>query len=223
MWKIWRSILPRRRRSLAAVLPQAPGAVAIDFTAPAVSLQSARAVAESGHALVIGTTGFTDAKDELHQLAKKAPIFWASNMSIGVNVLCKILPELTRALGDAYDIEMVELHHNRKKDGPSGLTLGECVAEARDGSLTMCAALPVTVLSAKGPKPRSVIQAMHGGDVVGVHTVYFMGPGERIEVTHGPIRGIPLPRARCGRLHGWPGRSRASFMACAICSRCRAF
>ena len=121
--------------SLAALLPKVPGAVVIDFTAPVVSLQSAKAVAQTGNALVIGTTGFTDAeKDELRAFATKAPIFWASNMSIGVNVLLNILPQLTKALGEDYDIEMVELHHNRKKDSPSGtaLTLGECLAEARD-------------------------------------------------------------------------------------------
>lgn len=173
--------------SLAAVLPKAPGAVAIDFTAPAVSLQSARAVAESGHALVIGTTGFTDAeKDELRELAKKTPIFWSSNMSIGVNVLCKILPELTRALGDAYDIEMVELHHNRKKDSPSGtaLTLGECLAEARGWQLNDVRCSARDGIIGERPKAQIGIQAIRGGDVVGVHTVYFMGPGERIEVTH---------------------------------------
>lgn len=173
--------------SLAAVLAKAPGAVTIDFTAPAVSLQSARTVAESGHALVIGTTGFTDAeKDELRELAKRSPIFWASNMSIGVNVLCKVLPELTRALGDSYDIEMVELHHSRKKDSPSGtaLTLGECLADARGWKLNDVRCSARDGIIGERPKAQIGIQAIRGGDVVGVHTVYFMGPGERIEVTH---------------------------------------
>jgi len=173
--------------SLADLLPKAPGAVVIDFTAPAVSLQSARAVAETGNALVIGTTGLTDAdKDELRSLAAKAPIFWASNMSIGINVLLKILPQLTKALGEDYDIEMVELHHNRKKDSPSGtaLTMGECLAEARGWQLNdvRCSARD-GIIGAR-PKEQIGIQAIRGGDVVGVHTVYFMGPGERIEVTH---------------------------------------
>ena len=173
--------------SLAALLPKVPGAVVIDFTAPVVSLQSAKAVAQTGNALVIGTTGFTDAeKDELRGLATRAPIFWASNMSIGVNVLLNILPQLTKALGEDYDIEMVELHHNRKKDSPSGtaLTLGECLAEARDWKLNdvRCSARD-GIIGAR-PKEEIGIQAIRGGDVVGVHTVYFMGPGERIEVTH---------------------------------------
>lgn len=107
-------------------------------------------------------------------------------MSIGVNVLCKILPELTRALGDAYDIEMVELHHNRKKDSPSGtaLTLGECLAEARGWQLNDVRCSARDGIIGERPKAQIGIQAIRGGDVVGVHTVYFMGPGERIEVTH---------------------------------------
>lgn len=173
--------------SLAALLPKLPGAVVIDFTAPAVSLQSAKAVAQTGNALVIGTTGFTDEqKDELRTLAAKAPIFWASNMSIGVNVLLNILPQLTKALGEDYDIEMVELHHNRKKDSPSGtaLTLGECLAEARDWKLNDVRCSSRDGIIGARPKEQIGIQAIRGGDVVGVHTVYFMGPGERIEVTH---------------------------------------
>ena len=202
--------------NLADLLPKVPGAVVIDFTAPAVSLKSAAAVAKTGNALVIGTTGFTDAeKDELKAFAAKAPIFWASNMSIGVNVLLKILPQLTRALGEDYDIEMVELHHNRKKDSPSGtaLTLGECLAEARDWKLNdvRCSARD-GIIGAR-PKEQIGIQAIRGGDVVGVHTVYFMGPGERIEVTHqahsrenfarGALRAAAwMAGQKPGKLHG---------------------
>lgn len=172
---------------LETLLPQAPGAVIVDFTAPAVSLHSARVAAQSGHALVIGTTGFTEKqKNELRALAAKTPIFWASNMSIGVNVLLKILPELAKALGDSYDIEMVELHHNRKKDSPSGtaLTLGECLAEARGWKLPDVRCSSRDGIIGERPKAQIGIQAVRGGDVVGVHTVYFMGPGERIEVSH---------------------------------------
>ncbi|SDF35706.1 4-hydroxy-tetrahydrodipicolinate reductase [Desulfovibrio legallii] len=172
---------------LGELLTKVPGAVIIDFTAPAVSLASARAAAAAGNALVIGTTGFSEAeKAELEALARRAPIFWASNMSIGVNVLRKILPELARALGEPYDIEIVEIHHNRKKDSPSGtaLTLGEGLAEARGWKLNdvRCSARD-GIIGAR-PKAQIGIQAVRGGDVVGVHTVYFMGPGERIEVSH---------------------------------------
>ncbi len=146
-----------------------------------------RVAARSGHALVIGTTGFSEEeKEELRVLAAETPLFWSSNMSIGVNVLLKILPELTRALGDNYDIEMVELHHNRKKDSPSGtaLTLGECLAEARGWELPDVRCSSRDGIIGERPRAQIGIQAIRGGDVVGVHTVYFMGPGERIEVSH---------------------------------------
>lgn len=106
-------------------------------------------------------------------------------MSIGVNVLLNILPQLTKALGEDYDIEMVELHHNRRRTAPAAaLTLGRCLAEARDWKLNdvRCSARD-GIIGAR-PKEEIGIQAIRGGDVVGVHTVYFMGPGERIEVTH---------------------------------------
>lgn len=162
-------------------------AVVIDFSAPGVSLATARSVAKFGAAHVIGTTGLSnEQKQELAQLAGTCRIFWAPNMSIGVNVLLKVLPELTRALGDKYDIEMVELHHNRKKDSPSGtaLRLGECLAEARGWELDEVRCSARDGIIGERPKVQIGIQAIRGGDVVGVHTVYFMGPGERIEVTH---------------------------------------
>lgn len=177
----------RMAENVADILPQCAKAVLIDFTAPAASLATARAAATSGHALVVGTTGLDDGqKAELLELAKKTPIFWSSNMSIGVNVLLRVLPELTRALGENYDIEMVELHHNRKKDSPSGtaLTLGECLAEARGWNLPDVRCSARDGIIGERPKAQIGIQAIRGGDVVGVHTVYFMGPGERIEVTH---------------------------------------
>lgn len=202
--------------TLEEILPQTPGAVIIDFTAPAVSLESARIAAAAGHALVIGTTGFTAAqKEELRVLAAKTPLFWSSNMSIGVNVLLKILPELTRALGERYDIEMVELHHNRKKDAPSGtaLSLGECLAAARGWELEDVRCSARDGIIGERPKAQIGIQAVRGGDVVGVHTIYFMGPGERIEVSHqahsretfaqGALRAAAwLASRKPGRLYG---------------------
>ena len=173
--------------TLAEVLPRCPGAAVIDFTAPAVSLANARLAAETGTPVVIGTTGFSPEQlRELDDLAKRTPLFWSSNMSVGVNVLMRILPELAKALGDKYDIEMVELHHNRKKDSPSGtaIMLGECLAKARDWNLDDVRCSARDGIIGERPKAQIGIQAVRGGDVVGVHTVYFMGPGERIEVTH---------------------------------------
>ena len=106
------------------LFPQAAGAVVIDFTAPEASLHTARVAAKCGNPVVIGTTGFSaDQRAELENLARTARLFWAPNMSVGINVLLELLPRLTRMLGPEYDLEMVELHHNRKKDSPSGTAL----------------------------------------------------------------------------------------------------
>ncbi|MEG2140784.1 MAG: 4-hydroxy-tetrahydrodipicolinate reductase [Bilophila sp.] len=169
------------------VFAEVPGAVVIDFTAPEASLATARIAAKYGNPMVIGTTGFTPAqRDELAELACTARIFWSPNMSIGVNVLFELLPELVKMLGSDYDLEMVEMHHNRKKDSPSGtaLRLAECLAQARDWNLPDVACYHREGIIGERPKDEIGIQAIRGGDVVGVHTVYFMGPGERIEVTH---------------------------------------
>ena len=137
--------------------------------------------------IVIGTTGFTpEQKAELDAIAQNGRVFWSPNMSVGVNVLLELLPELVQMLGPDYDLEMVELHHNRKKDSPSGtaLRLAESLASARDWDLKDVACYHREGIIGERPKKEIGVQAIRGGDVVGVHTVYFMGPGERIEVTH---------------------------------------
>ena len=138
-------------------------------------------------------------------------------MSVGIAVLRQLLPDLVRALGEDYDIELVELHHNRKKDSPSGtaLTLGECLAEARGWKLADVRQSGRDGIIGPRPKQEIGIQAVRGGDVVGVHTVYFMGPGERIEVSHhahsrenfarGALRAAAwLAGQKAGRLYGMP-------------------
>lgn len=199
----------------ATILPQVPTAVVVDFTAPEASLTTARVAAATGNPLVIGTTGFTEEqKKELADIATRVPVFMAPNMSVGVNVLLKILPELTRLLGDSYDVEMVELHHNRKKDSPSGTALGiaECLAEAKGWNLPEVACFHREGIIGERPKVQIGVQAVRGGDVVGVHTVYFMGVGERIEVTHqahsranfalGALRAAAwLPMQKAGRIY----------------------
>ena len=172
---------------VAVLLNAASAPVIIDFTAPAASLATARAAAAANARHVIGTTGLSAAeKEELEKLAGQIPIFWSPNMSVGVNVLLKVLPELTRLLGTDYDIEMSEIHHNKKKDAPSGtaLRLAECLAEAREWNLDETACYCRHGIIGERPKEEIGIQALRGGDVVGVHTVYYFGPGERIEVTH---------------------------------------
>jgi 4-hydroxy-tetrahydrodipicolinate reductase len=169
------------------LLPECPKAVVVDFTSPEASLATARHARKYGNPMVIGTTGFSpEQRGELEEHARVLPLFWSPNMSVGVNVLLRALPELVRLLGDAYDVDIVEVHHNRKKDAPSGtaLRLAECVAEARNWKLSETGCYHREGVTGERPKKEIGVQTVRGGDVVGVHTVYFMGPGERIELTH---------------------------------------
>lgn len=173
--------------NLEAVLSGIAKPVIIDFTSPASSAATAKIAAKHGAGQVIGTTGL--AEEELavvRACAEKTPIFWSPNMSVGVNVLVKILPELVRLLGEEYDMEMVEIHHNKKKDSPSGtaLRLAEAMVKARDWELKDAACYHREGIVGERPKKEIGLQTVRGGDVVGVHTAYFLGPGERIEVTH---------------------------------------
>ncbi len=173
--------------NLEDALNQVKDALIIDFTAPEASLSFARVAAKFGARHVIGTTGLNEEqRAELVALAAKTPILWSPNMSVGVNVLLKILPELTRMLGADYDVDITEIHHKKKKDSPSGtaLRLGEAIAEGKGWSLKESACYHREGIIGERPQKEIGLQAVRGGDVVGVHTVYFMGPGERIEVTH---------------------------------------
>gem|GEM_PF-3266 len=202
--------------NLAAVLPQAKGAVVIDFTAPEASLDMVRIAKKHGNPAVIGTTGLSkEQQDELRAVAKEIPLFWAPNMSVGVNVLLKVLPELVRMLGPDYDLEMYEVHHNRKKDAPSGtaIKLAQCLAEARGWDYDGVKNYVREGLTGPRPKEEIGVQTLRGGDVVGEHTVFFFGPGERVEVTHrahsrdtfaqGALRAAKwLAGQKPGRLYG---------------------
>lgn len=173
--------------NLEEVLIAAPGAVVIDFTSASASLKNAEITARMQFPIVIGSTGIGVAqKKRLQELAKNGPILWSANMSIGINSLAAILPGLAAELGPAYDIEIMELHHKNKKDSPSGtaLMLAETLATARNLDLEKARVSGRDGIT--GPrKPDEIgVQALRGGDVVGIHSVYFLGPGEFIEVTH---------------------------------------
>jgi 4-hydroxy-tetrahydrodipicolinate reductase len=166
----------------------APAAdVVIDFTAPAASLEHAAVCARRGVALVIGTTGFSARdKEELAAHGRKIPILLAPNMSVGVNVLFRLVAEAARALGAEYDCEIVDLHHRAKKDAPSGTALR--LAEVAAGALHLDAS-KAAVYERHGDigarKPGTIgVQTLRGGDAVGDHTVFFLADGERLELTH---------------------------------------
>lgn len=172
---------------LAEILCQAQQAVVIDFTMPEASIAHAALAAESGNPIVIGTTGFNaDQKGKLGRLAEKTPLFWSANMSIGINAIINILPRLSGLLGSEYDMEIVEIHHRKKRDAPSGtgLMLGEALAKSRGWSLDQTRRSCRDGMTGEREDEEIGIQAVRGGDVVGVHTIYFLGPGERIELTH---------------------------------------
>jgi 4-hydroxy-tetrahydrodipicolinate reductase len=177
----------RASSEVAELLVGIPKALILDFTTPEASLATARKAVEHGACHVIGTTGLSEAqKEELARLAEKTPLFWSPNMSVGVAALLSILPELVRLLGDGYDVEVQEIHHSRKKDSPSGtaLRLAEVLAKARGWKLEETARYHRQGLTGERPREEIGMQTLRGGDVVGVHTVYFLGTGERLELTH---------------------------------------
>ncbi len=161
--------------------------VVIDFTAPSASLQHASVCAGRGIALVIGTTGFAaEQKNDLRAAARRIPLLLAPNMSVGVNVLFRLVAEAARALGPAYEVEIVEMHHRTKRDAPSGTAarLAEIAAEAL--GLGVEQSFVYARHGDTGPRKKGSIglQSLRGGDVVGEHTVHFLADGERLELTH---------------------------------------
>jgi 4-hydroxy-tetrahydrodipicolinate reductase len=159
----------------------------LDFTAPSATIAFARAAAEAGAAHIIGTTGFTD--DDLAELAeigKKTVIVRAGNMSLGVNLLTVLVKQVAAALDADFDIEVVEAHHNRKVDAPSGtaLMLGEAAAEGRGVKLEDVADRGRDGITGARKRGDIGFAAIRGGGIVGEHDVIFAGPGERIVLRH---------------------------------------
>ncbi len=158
--------------------------VLIDFTRPEGTLAHLALCRELGVAAVVGTTGFdAEQKRAIAAHAEHIPIVLAPNMSVGVNVVLKLLEVAGRALADGFDVEIVETHHRMKVDAPSGtaLKMGEVIAAAQGKALDSVAAL-----DRNGARRPGAIgfASLRGGDIVGDHTVLFAGNGERIEITH---------------------------------------
>jgi 4-hydroxy-tetrahydrodipicolinate reductase len=161
--------------------------VLVDFTRPEGTLAHLAVCRELGVRAVIGTTGFTPGqKSAIAAHAQSVATVLAANMSVGVNVMLQLLAQATRALGPAYDVEVLESHHRHKVDAPSGtaLALGEAVARVRGVELDS-----EGVFSRHGHtgerRPGSIgFATVRGGDTIGEHTVMFCGTGERIEIAH---------------------------------------
>lgn len=161
--------------------------VAIDFSVPAATLLNLRAAAEAGVAYVTGTTGFDESgRREIERLAERIPVLHAPNFSVSVNVLGHLAREAARLLGDGYDAELFELHHGQKRDAPSGtaLFLAEAVAAGQGKRLADHVVLERAGETGVRPPGAIGIQTLRGGDNPGEHTIYFLGQGERIELTH---------------------------------------
>ncbi len=161
--------------------------VLIDFTLADACIPNTRAAIDAGKPSVIGTTGISEAqKSELAKLAEGVAIVFAPNMSVGVNLLFKLTSEVASILGLDYNVEIVEVHHNLKKDSPSGtaVRLAECAAEALGLDYAKQVAHGRQGMVGERPIPEIGMHAVRGGDVVGEHTVSFFGQGERIELTH---------------------------------------
>jgi 4-hydroxy-tetrahydrodipicolinate reductase len=161
--------------------------VVIDFTHADSTVKNLRAASSRGKAMVIGTTGFSKEQlIEIGSLAKDIPCVMASNMSLGVNLLLKVLQDVAKTLGDEYDIEIIEAHHRMKKDAPSGtaMKMAQVIADAVNRNLEEVAVYARKGMVGERTKKEIGIQAIRAGDIVGEHTVIFGGLGERIEITH---------------------------------------
>jgi 4-hydroxy-tetrahydrodipicolinate reductase len=161
--------------------------VLIDFTRPEGTLAHLAVCAELGVKAVVGTTGLDDAaKARIAEAATRTAIVFAPNMAVGVNVVLRLLELAARALGDGYDVEVIEAHHRHKVDAPSGtaLKMGEVLAGALGRDLKRCGVFAREGHTGERDPKAIGFSAIRGGDIVGDHTVLFAGTGERIEITH---------------------------------------
>ena len=161
--------------------------VLIDFTRPEGTLAHLAACARLGVNAVVGTTGFSDAqKAEISVIAQSVAIVMAPNMSVGVNVVLRLLDVAARALSEGYDIEVIEAHHRHKVDAPSGtaLKMGEVLAQALGRDLKTCGVFAREGVTGERDPATIGFSSIRGGDIVGDHTVLFAGTGERIEISH---------------------------------------
>jgi 4-hydroxy-tetrahydrodipicolinate reductase len=164
-----------------------PDTVTLDFTIAPAALAHLRAAAANGAAIVIGTTGFSaEESREAQALGAKTRTIIAANMSVGVNVLLKLVADAARLLGTGFDTEISELHHRMKVDAPSGtaLALARAVAQASGRDAERAQVSERRGMIGKRRDEEIGVMALRGGDAVGDHTVYYLGHGERLELTH---------------------------------------
>jgi 4-hydroxy-tetrahydrodipicolinate reductase len=159
----------------------------IAFATTGATLECMRDAHADRKPMVIGTTGFQAAQiEEIRRLSQHIPCVMSANMSIGINILLSLSAQVARLLADSFDIEIIEAHHNQKKDAPSGtaIMLAEAVAKATGRTLSANTTYGRYGITGPRRKEEIGIHAVRGGDIVGDHTILFAGQGERIEITH---------------------------------------
>ncbi|MCS7203141.1 MAG: 4-hydroxy-tetrahydrodipicolinate reductase [Thermodesulfovibrio sp.] len=161
--------------------------VVVNFTNPEATLEHLEIVKKYKKSTVIGTTGFSNEQIKvIQQAAKDIPVVLSPNMSVGVNLLFKVLKDIAVVLGDEYDVEIIEAHHRMKKDAPSGtaIKMAKVIADALGRNFDEVAVYARKGMIGERTKKEIGIQTVRAGDIVGEHTVIFGGLGERIEIVH---------------------------------------
>lgn len=187
---------------------------AIDFTRPEGTIAHLEACRRQGRAIVIGTTGLSaEQKRSVQAAADAIPVVLAPNMSVGVNVVFKLLDTAARILDQGYDVEIVEAHHRHKVDAPSGtaLRMGEVVAAALGRDLAQCAIFGRQGVTGERDPSTIGFATVRGGDIVGDHTVLFAGPGERVEVSHKAASRMPYAQGALRAARFLAGRGSGLF------------
>ncbi|MCC6534864.1 MAG: 4-hydroxy-tetrahydrodipicolinate reductase [Burkholderiales bacterium] len=188
--------------------------VLVDFTRPEGALTHLRACRAAGVKMVIGTTGFSaDQRQAIAEAARDVAIVLAPNMSVGTNLVFKLIATAAEVLNEGYDVEIIEAHHRHKVDAPSGtaLRMGEIVAARLGRDLERCAVYGREGVTGERDPAAIGFSAIRGGDIVGDHTVLFAGTGERVEVSvkassratyaQGALRAVRWLRARPSGLY----------------------
>jgi 4-hydroxy-tetrahydrodipicolinate reductase len=186
----------------------------IDFTRPEGTLAHVEACAAAGKSMVIGTTGFSAAQlARITDAARRIPIVLSPNFAVGVNVVFRLAETAAKALGDSYDVEIIEAHHRQKVDAPSGtaLLLGKLVAGVLGRDLEQVASHGREGDVGARPAKQIGFHAIRGGDIVGEHTVVFAGTGERVEIAvrsqsrltyaHGALRAVKFLQGKKNGLY----------------------
>ncbi|MGC8660780.1 MAG: 4-hydroxy-tetrahydrodipicolinate reductase [Desulfomonilaceae bacterium] len=163
------------------------GDVVIDFSSPEATVRNVGECAKKGKAIIIGTTGLSDKQKAIvSEAATKIPCMMAPNMSLGVNLMFSLVKTVAESLGNNYDVEIIEAHHNQKKDAPSGTAarLAEIISASLKRDLDEVGIYGrYGIVGARNPKEIGIM-SVRAGDIVGEHTVMFCTNGERIELTH---------------------------------------